>query len=121
MHPIHNSFLYDYNCSIVFRQLVSLKLKNEQLLSIPLFILCDGLKNNTILLGADINEGWHSRYWGEYKGRNIVKNNELSVQSMVETHKKFPHASSMMVNKFVFSCLILFNDSNYLYYYLVRV
>lgn len=71
---------------------------NGQLSSIPLFILCDGLKNNTIVLGGDINEKWHSRYWGEYKGCNDVGHNELSVQNMLETHKKLPLVSSMMVN-----------------------
>jgi len=64
---------------------------------VPLFILCNGLKNNVILLGGDVCKGWHSRYWGEYKGRNDVGHNELSVQNMIETHKKFPQASTMMV------------------------
>lgn len=77
-----------------------LKLKNNQLIGIPIFILCDGLKNNTILLGADVCKGWHSRYWGEYKGHNDVEHDELSVQSMIETHKKYPHVSSMKVNKY---------------------
>lgn len=83
-----------------FRQLVYLKLKNEQFLSVPFFILCDGLKNDTILLGGDVCNGWHSRYWGEYKGRKDVEHNELSVQCLIDTHKKFPQVSSMMVNTF---------------------
>lgn len=76
-----------------------LKLQNEKLSSVPIFILCDGLKNNTILLGGDVCDGWHSRYWAEYTGRNGLEHNELSVQSMIQTHKKFPQVSSMMVNK----------------------
>lgn len=74
-------------------------MKNDQFSSVPLFILCDGLKNNTILLGGDVHGGWNSRYWGEYRGRYDVKHAELSVQSMIETHKKFPKVSSMIVNK----------------------
>lgn len=79
-----------------------LKLKNDQISSVPFIILCDGLKNNTVLLGGDIHEGWSSRYWGEYKGRNDVKHAELSVQTMIETHKKFPQVSSMIVIKFYY-------------------
>lgn len=81
----------------MFRQLVYLKLKYDQLKSVPFFILCDGLKNSTILLGGNICEGWHSRYWGEYKGRNNIEHDELSVQNMIQTHKKFPQVSSLMV------------------------
>lgn len=75
---------------------------NDELSSIPFFILCDGLKNNTILLGGDVCKGWHSRYWGEYKGRNDVEHEELSIQSMITSHKKFPQVSSMIVNKLYF-------------------
>lgn len=64
----------------------------------PLFVLCDGLKNNTVLLGGDVCNGWHSRYWGEYKGHYDVEHDALSVQNMVEIHKKFPRVASMMVN-----------------------
>lgn len=85
-----------------------LKLKDKQFSSVPLFILCDGLKNNTILLGGDICNGWHSRYWSEYKGHNDVQHDELSVQNMIETHKKFPQTSSMMVFTVFNMKLILF-------------
>lgn len=67
--------------------------------SVPFFILCDGLKNDTVLLGGDICKGWHSRYWAVYKGRNDVVHSELSVQNMIDRHKKFPQVSSMLVNK----------------------
>lgn len=85
---------------IISRQLVYLKLKNEQFLSVPFFILCDGLKNDTILLGGDICKGWHSRYWAEYKGHNDTEHYELSVQNMIDSHKTFPQVSTMMVNKY---------------------
>ncbi|XP_060878579.1 uncharacterized protein LOC132950955 [Metopolophium dirhodum] len=94
------------------RQLVYLKLKDEQFLSVPLFILCDGLKNNTILLGGDISEGWHSRYWGEYKGRNDVAHDELSVQTMIETHKQFPQASTMILESKVSAVINLTSATN---------
>jgi len=90
-------FVFYIFFKIIFRPLVCLKLEDEQILSVPLFILCNGLQNNTILLGGHLCNGWHSRYWGEYKGRFDVEHNELSVQSMIEAHKKFPHVSSMMV------------------------
>lgn len=77
----------------------------EQFSNVPFFLLCDGLKNNTILLGGDVCEGWHSRYWAEYKGHNYITHNELSIQNMIDSHKKFPHVSSMMVLVF----LIKFN------------
>lgn len=98
-----------------------LKLKDKQFSSVPLFILCDRLKNDTILLGGDICKGWHSRYWGEYKGHNDVQHNELSMQNMIEIHKKFPQTSSMMVFiifnklKFIFTINVLFlNCTHYL-------
>lgn len=79
---------------------------NDELSSIPFFILCDGLKKNTILLGGDVYKGWHSRYWGEYKGRNDVEHEELSIQNMITSHKKFPQVSSMIVNKLYFSFFV---------------
>lgn len=76
---------------------------NDELSSKPFFILCDGLKKNTILLGGDVYKGWHSRYWGEYKGCNDVEHEELSIQNMITSHKKFPQVSSMIVNKLYFN------------------
>lgn len=100
---------------IIFRQLVYLKLKNDQLSSVPFFILCDGLKNNTVLLGGDLCKGWHSRYWAEYKGHNDIQHDELSVQCMIKTHNTFPQVSNMVVNK-----LLLFNSYNCIIYVLLK-
>lgn len=72
-----------------------------------MYVLCDGSKNNTILLGGDICDGWHSRYWAEYKGQNNVEHEELSVQNMIQVHKKFPQVSTMMVNSILNFYLML--------------
>lgn len=73
---------------------------------IPVWVLTDPEgKDNTVLLGAQMFNGWCFRSWAQIEGMQAITDN---IKYMISTHKKkaaLPDAQVKQIFKYICCCL----------------